>query len=312
LKIVFLGTPQFAVPSLQALVQAGHEIQLVVTNPDRRRGRGNTVHPPAIKVAAEELNLPILQIESIKSSGLKERLAELKPDLGVVVAFGHYLPKSIRKSPRLGIINVHASLLPKHRGAAPISQAIWEGDSHHGVTIMEVARRMDAGGILGQQSIPAENHHTCGSLTELLSNLGGKALTDVVSQLEAGTILAKAQDETLATAVGKLSKDDGKLNWATSAEKTEAQIRALNPWPMVRFQFSGKAVTVEKASCKTGTEESTAPGTILALCETGLEVATGQGVLVVEQVKPAGKKSMSAAAFARGRQLKVGGLLDNG
>lgn len=311
MKIVFLGTPQFAVPSLDALVEAGHEICLVVTNPDRRKGRGNKVSPPAVKVAAEKHGLPILQIESIKSSGLKETLAELKPDLGVVVAFGHYLPKSIRKAPRLGIINVHASLLPRHRGAAPLSQAILDGDPNYGVTIMKVARRMDAGDMLAQGSIPAESQHTCGILTELLSQLGGKVLAETVKKLETEPMSATKQDESLATAVSKLAKADGHIDWSKDGDYTERQVRAMNPWPMTRFQFNGKAVTVEQASWEEnqGGED---PGTVLAISEDGMTVQTGRGQLILKQLKPAGKSSMSAAAFARGRQLKVGGRLENG
>lgn len=311
MKIVFLGTPQFAVPSLDALVEAGHEICLVVTNPDRRKGRGNKVSPPAIKVAAEKHGLPILQIESIKSSGLKETLAELKPDLGVVVAFGHYLPKSIRKAPRLGIINVHASLLPRHRGAAPLSQAILDGDPEYGVTIMKVARRMDAGDMLAQGSIPAESHHTCGVLTELLSKLGGRVLAETVNKLETEPMTATKQDESLATAVSKLSKADGHIDWSKDGAYIERQVRAMNPWPMTRFQFSGKAVTVEQASWEDNDGDAE-PGTVLAISEEGMAVQTGHGQLILKQLKPAGKSSMSAAAFARGRQLKVGGRLENG
>jgi methionyl-tRNA formyltransferase len=311
LKIVFMGTPQFAVPSLQNLAEAGHQLQLVVTNPDRRRGRGNKVFAPPIKESAEKLGSPLLQIESIKTSGLKERLRELKPDLGVVVAFGHYLPRSIRAAPRLGIINVHASLLPRHRGAAPISQAILDGDEHYGVTIMQVARHMDAGAILGQKSIPADPHHSCASLTETLSHLGASALVEVIRGLEDGTVKAQPQDESLVTTVGKLCKDDGKLDWSKPAAYIERQSRALNPWPMLRCRFANKAVTIEKARW-TPKDPKEAPGTVLASSESGLEVATGQGTLIIEQVKPAGKKSMSAAAFARGRQLKAGGLLHNG
>ena len=311
MKIVFLGTPQFAVPSLKALIEAGHDIPLVVTNPDRRQGRGNKVAAPAVKVAAESHDLPILQIESIKSSDLKERLDELKPDLGVVVAFGHYLPKSIRKAPRLGIINVHASLLPRHRGAAPISQAILDGDERYGVTIMKVARRMDAGDVLSQDSIPAESHHSCGSLTMLLADLGGKLLAETVAKLETEPMNASKQDESLATAVSKLTKSDGILDWSQTAVHLERQIRALNPWPMTRFQFNKKAVTVESASLE-DSPNSGDPGTVLELSEHGITVQTGKGQLVLTQVKPAGKKSMSAAAFARGRQLKVGGRLSNG
>lgn len=311
MKIVFLGTPQFAVPSLDALVEAGHEICLVVTNPDRRRGRGSQVSPPPIKVAAEKHGLPVMQIESIKSSDLKERLAELKPDLGVVVAFGHYLPKSIRKAPRLGIINVHASLLPRHRGAAPISQAILDGDPEYGVTIMKVARRMDAGDMLAQGSIPAESHHTCGLLTELLSKLGGKVLAETVQKLETQPMETTKQDESLATAVSKLNKSDGHINWDLDGDYLERLVRAMNPWPMTRFQFNKKAVTIEEASWA-DSQSPEAPGTVLSITEDGMAVQTGKGQLILKQLKPAGKGSMSAAAFARGRQLKVGGRLENG
>ncbi|MDF1662337.1 MAG: methionyl-tRNA formyltransferase [Planctomycetota bacterium] len=311
MKIVFLGTPQFAVPSLDALVEAGHEICLVVTNPDRRKGRGNTLSPPAVKVAAERHGLPVLQIESVKSSGLRETLEELKPDLGVVVAFGHYLPKSIRKAPRLGIINVHASLLPRHRGAAPLSQAILDGDANYGVTIMKIARRMDAGDMLAQGSIPAESHHTCGVLTELLSKLGGDVLAETVKKLETEPMTTTKQDESLSTAVSKLSKSDGHIDWSQDGVYIERLVRAMNPWPMTRFQFSGKAVTVEQASWEEN-QGSEDPGTVLAISEDGMAVQTGNGQLILKQLKPAGKSSMSAAAFARGRQLKVGGRLENG
>jgi methionyl-tRNA formyltransferase len=307
LKIAFMGTPAFAVPSLDALVAAGHELVLVVTNPDRPKGRGSQLQAPEVKLAAERLGLPIKQIESIKDCGLEDHLRKLELDLIVVVAFGHYLPKGIRQAAR-ACINVHGSLLPKHRGAAPIAQAILDGESEFGVTIIEVARKMDAGRMWGQARRPANGHETTGRLMEDLAILGARCLIEAIDSWARGSLQTMEQDESQATLVGKMNKADGDIHWTQPASRLERMVRAYDPWPGTRFIYQNDPIALLRVSAVDGQGP---PGLVLALDTDSLTVACGQGALRLLEVKPAGKKAMSAAAWARGRRIAPGARLDN-
>lgn len=313
MNIVFFGTPAFAVPSLKALVEAGHSVSLVVTNPDRRRGRRGGSQPPEVKVAALELGLSVLQPTDLKSAEFKAEIKAHKPDLGVVVAYGQYLRRWLRRWPTHGLINVHASLLPRHRGASPVSAALLAGDDKLGVTIMEVARKMDGGRVLGQAAIDNDGTHSCGSLTQLLSEMGARLLVEVIDQVDRGEAVWQPQDESLATEAGKLQKSDGHIQWTKPAAELERMSRAYHPWPLLRFQYNESPVIVE--ACQVEVQDPAAPaepGVVLELDNDTVVVATGEGCLRLQQVKPAGKKVMSAGAFARGRQIKVGDRFANG
>lgn len=310
MKIVFLGTPAFAVPSLEALIEAGHELALVITQPDRRRGRSKKLLPSEVKAAAEKHGVPVAQPERIAADKeLRGRLEGMGLELGVVVAYGQYIPRRFREAPRHNMINVHASLLPRYRGASPISEAILNGDAEAGVSIMEVARRMDAGRVLARAPRPLTGEETTGSLTTELAELGAATLIEAVAAIEAGRAVYEPQDESKATMARKLAKADGALDWSRPAAELERRIRALNPWPMARFLYQGQPVIIEEAAAVAGAGE---PGLLLSLDGGAITVATGSGALALRRLKPAGKKSMAAADFANGRRLASGQGFENG
>jgi len=309
MKIAFFGTPAFAVPTLRALVAAGHEVGLVVTNPDRRRGRHSTLIPPDVKVAALELGLTVLQAEKVKEPEVEAALRDFAPELAVVVAYGHFIPRRLRRLPTRGMINVHGSLLPAHRGASPVSQAILDGDPEAGVTIIEVARRMDAGKMLGRAATPIGPEDTTGSLSLRLSELGATCLVETVAALEAGAVAPEVQDEALVSTAQKLSKSDGILDWSQSAAAVDRRIRAMLPWPTAHCRFRRKRLTLLSALPVTGSGE---PGEILTVDDQGIVVACGDGALRIAELKPEGKRGMSAADFARGRQLAPGARFEAG
>ena len=318
MRIVFFGTPSFAVASLEALVAAGHELALVVTNPDRRRGRRSELIAPEVKRAAITQGLQLRQPESVRDPALIDELSTLEPELGVVVAYGQFIPRALRRLPRHGMINVHGSLLPRHRGASPVSQAILDGDTEAGVTIIEVARRMDAGAMLGKRATSISAEDTTGTLSARLAQLGGALLVDVIDAIARGEEQREQQDHAAATLANKLSKGDGILDWRRSALELERRVRAMSPWPLASFQLAGRgrrakqreSIIVERACCAPEPEGAPAPGTILKLDQAGLVVATGTGALRLEQLRPPGKSTMSAADFARGRRLEAGHNLE--
>jgi methionyl-tRNA formyltransferase len=305
-----MGTPPFALPSLTALCEAGHEICLVVTQPDRPAGRGRRVTPPPVKLTARERHLPVIQPAKIDEPWAVDALRDAKPEAIAVVAYGQLLPEAILNLPPHGCLNLHASLLPKYRGAAPIAWAIIRGERITGVTIMRIERKMDAGPILLQQEEPIHPWDTAGTLGERLAVLGAGLLCLAVDQTTRGTARPVPQDERLATYAPKLRPEDTRLDWTRSSRALDALIRGLTPEPGARTRFGDRTIKVVEAVPEERGEAGaadTSPGTILALDRNnGMLVLTGRGGLWLRRVQPESRRVMSALEFARGCHISPG------
>ena len=311
MKIVFMGTPEFAVASLKALVESGqHEIAAVVTQPDRPKGRGHKVMMSAVKEYALSQNLPVLQPERVKTPEFLEALEELAPELIVVAAFGQFLPKSLLELPRYGCINVHASLLPRYRGAAPIHYAILKGEKEAGVTIMQMDVGMDTGAMLAKTAVPVTDEMTQGQLHDILKERGAQLLLDTIDQLAAGTAKAVPQPEQDATYASLITRDMEKLDWSKSSRELHNQIRAFDPWPgSFTLLPSGKRLKVWASRIRSEQGQLGAPGTVLETNPQGILVACGEGSLEITQCQPEGKKRMLADQFVNGKSLEPGEIL---
>ena len=309
MRIAFFGSDDFAVPSLRALAAAGHELGLVVTNPDRRRGRSSELLATPVKELALELGAPVVQPEGRPGDELATRLREAGLELGVVVAYGQFLTRAVRSAPGLGYsINLHGSLLPRWRGAAPVAAAIRAGDPVTGVSVQKVARRMDGGPVLARREEEVQPHDTRGALRERLSELGAELLVEAVAAISAGEARFEAQDEAQATYAGLLSKSDGLLDLSRPAVELERVVRACHPWPVAAVELGGARLQVLKAAVATGMTGA-APGTVVSVSDQGLWIETGHGALDLVEVRPTGKRAMSGAAYARGRRLATGEAL---
>jgi len=302
LKIVFMGTPDFAVPSLQALIDSPHEVAAVVCQPDRGRGRGKVLSPPPVKVLATDHGLPVLQPDSVRTDEFYHELQRIAPDLLVVVAYGKILPVRLLELPRLGAINVHGSILPKYRGAAPIQWAVINGDAETGITIMQMDAGMDTGDILLVERTPIGPRETAGELFDRLSAMGGATLGSAVDKLAAGQLTRQPQDHSLATTAPMLSKEMGHIDWSLPATKLQSLIRGLDPWPSAygfihgkRYRFFRPEVVAHQAK--------EAPGTIVRADNQGLLVATGADCLLLGEMQPEGKKRMEVATCLRGTTI---------
>ncbi|MGE0708417.1 MAG: methionyl-tRNA formyltransferase [Planctomycetota bacterium] len=314
MRLVFFGSDVFALPALEALVAAGHELALAVTNPDRRRGRSKALLPTPIKETALRLGAPVEQPEERPGRALAARIAEVGAELGVVVAYGQFLTKRVREAPSLGYsINLHGSLLPRWRGAAPVAAALLAGDPVTGVSVQRVEQRMDAGPLLLSREEVVRPDDDRGALRDRLSQLGAELLVEAVAAIARGEAAFVAQDEALATLAPKLSKEDGQLDLAGDAARLAREVRAFTPWPGAFLTLAGgervqvvRALALETPS--EGPSEGTAPGTVLALDKEreSLRVAAGSGALELLTLKPVGKRDMSGLAFANGRRLKPG------
>jgi methionyl-tRNA formyltransferase len=304
MRIVFFGTPEFAVPSLRALLHEQAEVAAVVTQPDRPRGRSRSVLvPPPVKVLAEEHRLTVFQPDRPSGDLFLAALRRLEPDLGVVVAYGHLLKPAILAVPRLGMINVHASLLPALRGAAPIPYAILSGQTRTGVTIMQMEEGLDSGPILLQKETPITPWETCGTLTERLADLGAEALVEAVTLLRSGQLAARPQAHREATFAPKIDRALARIRWDQDAETTARRIRAFDPEPGAWATLEGSG-EVKFFGARPVPEEGE-PGMILALTP-ALVVACARGAVAVDEVQPAGKRRMPAEAWARGRGAEAG------
>jgi methionyl-tRNA formyltransferase len=305
LKIVFMGTPEFAVPTLEALHASCHEIGLVITQPDRPKGRGRVLMAPPVKMAAQRLRYPVEQPQKIADTDVVKTIAGHEPDALVVAAYGKIIPQNLLDLPALGAVNVHPSLLPKYRGPAPIPWALIEGDSETGVTIIKLNAQMDAGDILMQKETPIEPADTATSLHDRLAKMGAAMLVETLDGLADGTITPRLQDHNRATLAPMLKKSDGRLDWQLNAHALERRIRALNPWPGT-FTFYGKtrikvlSVGVIDKAC------DAAPGTVLPGFDDELRVATGDGVLVLKIVQGASGKQMPMGDYLRGHAMPPG------
>jgi methionyl-tRNA formyltransferase len=309
IRVVFLGTPEFAVPSLRALRQSPHiEVVLVVTQPDRPAGRGRRLAPSAVKAYALAQDLPVFQPERLRGNEVLDRLRAADPDLLVIAAYGQLLRQAVLDIPRHGCLNVHPSLLPRHRGSSPVAAAILAGDERTGVTIMLTDRGMDTGPILAQEAIPLGRDETTASLTPRLADLGAALLLRTVPGWVAGTIPSQPQDEAAATLSRQFVKEDGALDWTRPALDLERQVRALNPWPRAYTFANGRRLLVLLARAVDDAAAGT-PGTIVAGAGKALLVATGSGALRLDLVQPEGGREVSGPQFLGNNQGLVGSQL---
>jgi methionyl-tRNA formyltransferase len=302
LNVVFAGTPDFSVPALQAIAASRHTVSAVYTQPDRRAGRGLRVEPGPVRRAAAVLGIPVEQPAGLRDPAVIERLAARRPDVLVVVAYGLLLPQAVLDVPRLGCLNIHASLLPRWRGAAPIQRAILAGDRRTGITIMRMEAGLDTGPMLSQEAIDISPTETAGSLHDRLSVLGARMIVAALDSLEAGTARFEPQDEVLATYAGKLSKSEAVIDWAQPAEALERQVRAFDPWPVAETRLDGQQLRIWSAHALPA-DCAAPPGTVLESDEPGIAVMTGKGRLVLDRLQLAGKRPVAATEFARGCKL---------
>jgi methionyl-tRNA formyltransferase len=294
-----MGTPQFAVTPLQALAEAGHHIAGVVTRTDKPAGRGRNVAAPPVKVAALQLGLPVYQPKRVREPEFSETLRKLDPEAIVVAAYGQILPKEILTMPKYGCVNIHASLLPAYRGAAPINWAILRGDGETGITVMQMDEGMDTGGVLMQEGLPIDLKDTAGTLTEKLSVLGAKLITKTLPLIESGALKPVPQDGSKATSAPLLKKEDGLINWALSAEDICNHVRGFTPWPGAYSFLDGTILKVlESEALPAGGE----PAVLYRGFQNTLEVGAGRGRLRILRLQPAGGKPMSSADFLRGHR----------
>ncbi|AYN28625.1 methionyl-tRNA formyltransferase [Buttiauxella sp. 3AFRM03] len=310
LRIIFAGTPDFAARHLDALLSSQHQVVGVFTQPDRPAGRGKKLMPSPVKVLATEKNIPVFQPASLRPAENQELVSSLNADVMVVVAYGLILPKAVLDMPRLGCINVHGSLLPRWRGAAPIQRSLWAGDAETGVTIMQMDVGLDTGDMLVKFSCPIEATDTSATLYDKLANLGPQGLLETLNQLATGLATPEVQSEELVTYAEKLSKEEARIDWSLSAAQLERCIRAFNPWPMSWLEIDGQPVKIWQASVINQLTDA-APGTIIETNKQGIQVATGEGILNLESLQPAGKKAMTAQDLLNSRSewFKPGALL---
>ncbi|WP_029790667.1 MULTISPECIES: methionyl-tRNA formyltransferase [Vibrio] len=300
LRIVFAGTPDFAARHLAALLSSEHEVIAVYTQPDRPAGRGKKLTASPVKTIALEHDIPVYQPENFKSDEAKQELADLNADIMIVVAYGLLLPQVVLDTPKLGCINVHGSILPRWRGAAPIQRSIWAGDAETGVTIMQMDIGLDTGDMLKIATLPIEASDTSASMYEKLAGLGPDALIDCLADIATGKAKPVKQDDELANYAKKLSKEEARIDWNDDAAHIERCVRAFNPWPMSHFEAAENSIKVWESRVADQTSDKPA-GTILQADKTGIYVATGNGVLVLEQLQVPGKKAMSVQDILNSR-----------
>ncbi len=308
MRIIFMGTPDFAVGTLEALVNAGHEVVLAVTQPDKPQGRKQILIAPPVKQTAEKLGIPVYQPKRVREPEALALLRGYEPELIVVAAFGQILPKELLDMPTYGCINVHASLLPKYRGAAPIQWAILNGDAVTGVTIMRMDVGLDTGDMIAKAEVAITPADTGGSLFDRLAETGAKLCVETIPSIVDGTAVYTPQDEQAATKVGQISKKDGLIDFTRSAAAIECQIRGLNPWPSAYTSLAGKTLKIWSAQVSDRQTEAQ-PGTVVLVEKDRFGVQTGDGVLICTEVQLEGKKRMSAADFLRGNALTAGSRL---
>lgn len=310
LRIIFAGTPDFAARHLDALLSSQHQVVGVFTQPDRPAGRGKKLMPSPVKVLAEEKGIPVFQPATLRKTENQQLVADLNADVMVVVAYGLILPLAVLEMPRLGCVNVHGSLLPRWRGAAPIQRSLWAGDAETGVTIMQMDVGLDTGDMLYKLSCPIEADDTSGTLYDKLAGLGPEGLLNTLQQLASGTAKPEVQDEALVTYAEKLSKEEARIDWNLSAVQLERCIRAFNPWPISWLEIDGQPLKVWRASVIPA-QAGAAPGTIVAVSKAGIQVATADGILNLEELQPAGKKAMKAQDLLNSRRewFEPGSLL---
>lgn len=305
MKVLFMGTPDFAVGALEAMIQAGHEIVAVVTQPDKPKGRSGQMQYTPVKECAVKYNIPVFQPVKVKEKEAVEELRKYEADIYVVAAFGQILTKEILSMPRFGCVNIHASLLPKYRGAAPIQQAIIDGEEKTGVTIQQMNEGIDTGDILSTVIVPIAEKETAESLFMKLEEAGARLIVDTLDKIEKGEITPVPQDEAQASYVKMMKKSFGKIDWSKDAAAIERLVRGLNPWPSAYTFFEGKSLKLW--SCDVVEELcSQRPGTIVRVNKDSIDVAAGKGVLRILELQLEGKKRMDAKVFLLGNAWKAG------
>lgn len=309
MRIVFMGTPAFAVPSLQALIDSSHEVIGVVTQPDRPKGRKKQLTPPPVKELAGQHGIPVYQPESLKAEGALELIREWRPELIVTAAYGQLLPVELLELPPHRCINIHASLLPKYRGGAPIQHAIINGERTTGVTIMYMEKGLDTGDMLARVQVPIEDADDNGTMHEKLSIAGAQLLTNTLPELLSGRLTPVPQNHQDATIARNISRSDEQINWQRTSIECRNLIRGLHPWP-IAYTTAGQEIfkvwQAEIWSELTEEERLASPGTLLRVMPNGLLVKTGDGGLLLTVVQPAGKKAMPVSEYVRGKHLPVG------
>lgn len=308
MRALFMGTPDFAATILEKVIQAGHELIGVVTQPDKQKGRKQELSCSPVKELALQHGLSVYQPVKVKDAEFLQMIESLKPEIILVAAFGQILPRTLLDIPSYGCINVHASLLPKYRGAAPIQYSIIDGEQETGVTIMHMDVGIDTGDIILQKSIPITKEETGGSLFDKLAELGGDLLIEAMQQLENNTALRIPQENEKATYVKMIDKEMGKIDFTQPAEKLECLIRGLNPWPSAFTQLDGKTLKLWQAEV-VHKEAKAEPGEVIEVNKDSIAVMTGEGILLIKELQLEGKKRMSADAFLRGYPVKVGTIL---
>ncbi len=311
-RVVFMGTPEFAVPSLKALLDKGENVVCVVTQPDRPRGRGRKIMPPPVKELALQAAIPVLQPERIRNADFHAELSVFKPDIIALTAYGNILPANIISLPPLGTINVHGSLLPKYRGAAPIQWALIRGELETGITIMQMDEGVDTGDILLQETIPISPEDTAGTLSVKLAELGGAALGKALDLLRQDKLQRTRQDDQLASLAPLLKKEDGLVDWSLPAEEISHLIRGLDPWPTAYTALHSKRLRLfspEVLATDSCRDNFPVPGTICQADRNGLLVTTGKDCLLIKEIQAEGARRMDIAAFISGNPLQPGTLL---
>ena len=301
-SIVFMGTPDFAVPSLLALAESGDRVTLVVTQPDRPRGRGRKALPPPVKTAAVDLDIPVVQPEKIRDPGFIETLRGESPDFICVVAFGRILPKEVLSIPKGGCVNVHASLLPEYRGAGPINRAVIDGKTRTGVTTMLMDEGMDTGDILLAREVPIGTEQTAGELSDVLAREGARLLVETIAGLKRGDITPVPQNDADASLAPMLKKTDGEIDWSAPASRIESLVRGVTPWPGAYTILDGEVL---KVFCleDAGGESDAAPGTVLSTGPDGIVVAAGSGTVRICELQCPGKRRMKVKEYLCGRDI---------
>lgn len=310
MRIVFMGTPDFSVPTLEALVASEHEVVGVVTQPDKPKGRGKEIHMSPVKECALQHNIPVYQPVRARDEAFVDEMRALNPDVMVVIAFGQILPKSLLELPKYGCVNIHASLLPKYRGAAPIQWAVINGDEETGITTMMMDVEMDTGDMLEKTVVKLDPEETGGSLFDRLSLLGGDLILSTLSKLEKGEIIPVPQDHEKATYVKKISKSMGDIDWTMDAVSIERLVRGLNPWPSAFTRWNGKMLKIWEAKVLPDPDVKLPCGSVISASDEGLKIQTGAGVLCVTSLQLEGKKRMDTAAFLRGYQVAAGSMME--
>ena len=306
LRIIFMGTPEFACPTLQMLIDRGENVVAVVTQPDRPKGRGQQLQPPPVKILAEQHGIPVLQPHKVRTPESLAELATFKPDLIIVVAFGQILPKALLEMPRHGCINIHASLLPRYRGAAPINWCIINGETETGITTMQMDVGLDTGDMLVKRAIPIGPDETASELHDRLAPLGAATMAETLDLLRDGQLTPVKQDDSLTCYAAMLKKDLGAVDWNRSAAEIHNLVRGVTPWPGAFSFLDGKLLKVlrTRIGSSTGT-----PGTVLSAGKEGLQVACGSGSIIIDELQLEGKKRLAAADFLAGYKVAPGTIL---